>query len=266
MEHLNYCRQLVKQLSAQSQVPSWPLKDVASHLIDLVKASQKFLLPDGGRLYDDPELRALDESELLCLPFQFIALEWSRARVTGHLEHQTELSSKGILFARQRDDVIIVRPVAWSDADGTWVPMPECAIPRTHYLGRNADGRTTIKAQFSSSMFPPEDYMDELGTLLCLLNVLQCKNVHLEQSRPKKGGKVKSALPFDSYHVLMIDSPAQAGSGTPTGGHRSPREHLRRGHIRRLADSRRVWVNATVVAAGRGAGVVTKDYALRAAA
>ena len=55
-------------------------------------------------------------------------------------------------------------------------------------------------------------------------------------------------------------------NGMPSGHHRSPREHLRRGHIRRLADGRRIWVNAAIVGAGKGVGVVSKDYALRHAA
>ena len=108
----------------------------------------------------------------------------------------------------------------------------------------------------------------ELLVPLHFLNALSCANVHVERDLPKKAGKkINSALPFDTYHVLTIDVPGHAGAvGSPTGGHRSPREHLRRGHIRRLEGGRRIWVNATVVAAGRGAGVVTKDYALRAAA
>jgi hypothetical protein len=100
-----------------------------------------------------------------------------------------------------------------------------------------------------------------------MLNALACSNVHIERSEPKKSSKkIKSALPFDTYHILTIDVPGNSGGGMATGSHRSPREHLRRGHIRRLGDGRRIWVNATVVAAGRGAGVVTKDYAIRCAA
>lgn len=45
----------------------------------------------------------------------------------------------------------------------------------------------------------------------------------------------------------------------------SPREHLRRGHIRRLEDGRKFWINAAVVAAGNG-GKIHKDYGIRRAA
>lgn len=50
MEHLNYCRQLSKQLTDQIAMPS--LSEVkriaATHVLDLCVASQKFILPDGG--------------------------------------------------------------------------------------------------------------------------------------------------------------------------------------------------------------------------
>jgi len=66
--------------------------------------------------------------------------------------------------------------------------------------------------------------------------------------------------PFDDYHILTIESPkAAASDGGHGGSHRSPREHLRRGHIRRLEDGRKLWINATVVNAGVG-GKVSKDY------
>jgi len=283
MEHLNFCRQMVKQFTSQAGIPSVSaeMKAYKSHCIDLAKASQKFILPDGGRLYDDPEFKALDESESLSLPFPLIALEFTRSKEyvasqVGEIREAVSQPAKSLLFARERDDVIAVTVVAWAEHVGMWVPFPEVGIPRVGYLDRgmrSTTGRVAIKVAFNqrSSFQPPaQDYMDEIGALLCMLNILSCKNVHIEKSHPGKvraamaAGK-KGALPFDSYHVLMIDAPAPTEPGTATGGHRTPREHLRRGHIRRLADGRRIWVNATVVSAGRGGGVVKKDYAFRPA-
>lgn len=269
MEHLNYCRQMVKQFSTDIRKPGFPEENrgIMSHAIDLAQASQKFLLPDGGRIYDDMEYRALDENEPLSLPYPFIALEYARQRNVTTEEAET-YSSKVIIFARQRDDAIVFLPVIWLDRYGVWGPMPEAAIPRTGYLDRTKtfNGYTAIKIAIADPRLSLSDYSDEAGSLLCFLNILQCRNVHTERSEPKSSGKkIKAALPFDSYHVLTIDAPiAESCQGAATGTHRSPREHLRRGHIRRLSDGRRIWVNATVVAAGRGAGIVTKDYAIRA--
>jgi hypothetical protein len=267
VQHLNYCRQMVKQFTNAIAIPSFPQenREILSHAIDLSNASQKFLLPEGGRLYEDPEYRALDESVPLKLPYPFIALEYTRRTYAPNEEG--DKSSKAICFARERDDAIVLLPVMWIDHMGMWAPAPEAALPRVGYLDRSKvmGGYTAIQLHRAYDRIPLSDYADEAGALLCFLNVLQCNNVHIERS-PNKGvgRKVKSALPFDTYHVLTIDVPGKSGDGAATGGHRSPREHLRRGHIRRLADGRRIWVNATVVAA-RGGGVVTKDYALRAA-
>lgn len=260
---------MTKQFANAIAIPSFPAnnREVLSHAVDLAQASQKFLLPEGGRLYDDPEYRALDESEPLRLPYPLIALEYSRRGMAAN--EYGHKSTKAIIFARERDDLIVVMPVAWIDHVGLWGPLPEVAIPRIGYLDRAmvVDGRTAIKIGLVHDGIPLSDYADDVGALLCFLNVLQCKNVHVERSEPKKTGqKIKTALPFDAYHVLTIDVPGKTGDGAATFGHRSPREHLRRGHIRRLADGRRIWVNATVVAAGSGAGVVTKAYAVRCGA
>lgn len=270
MEHLNYCRKMVKQFAGDIRKPGLPEdnRGILSHAIDLAQASQKFLLPDGGRIYDDKEYRSLDENEPLSLPYPFIALEYSRQRDVIAESAET-YSSKVIIFARQRDDAIVFMPVIWLDRYGFWGPMPEAAIPRVGYLDREKtfNGYTAVRIEIADTRLPLSDYSDEAGSLLCFLNILQCRNVHVEQSRPKNHGKkIKAALSFDTYHVLTIDAPGKSGEGAATGSHRSPREHLRRGHIRRLGDGRRIWVNATVVAAGRGAGVVTKDYAVRCAA
>jgi hypothetical protein len=284
MEHTNYCRQMVKQFTAQANITSVPqwMKNFKSHCIDLARASHKFILPDGGRLYDDPEYKALDDTTPLNLPFPLIAIEFTRS--DSYVNSKTCFDgkvqpSKGLLFARERDDFIAITVVVFASHIGQWVPYPEVGIPRTGYLDRSQrqNGYVGFKlAQHQSDIYgvqiPASDYIDEVSALLCMLNILQCRNVHIEKSKISKTRKAmqtgkNGALPFDTYHILTIDAPGKAaGKGAATGGHRSPREHLRRGHIRRLADGRRIWVNATVVAAGRSAGVVTKDYAVRCAA
>jgi hypothetical protein len=268
MEHLNFCRSLTKQFAAMVEVPGLDGTERArmNHAMDLAAASQKFLLPDGGLLMDDPELRAIDGTLPLRLPHQFLALEFLHADD----EDRPDVLTKRIVFARERDQFVHLSGAGCPTHDAVWTWLPECAIPMQDYLDRSdPSGRATVHFRpLAPWEAGPDCYPLYLKVLMCFLNALACSNVHVARSEPRKAGrKVKAALPFDTYHVLTIDVPGRPGERSGIGGaHRSPREHLRRGHIRRLGDGRRIWVNATVVAAGRGGGTVTKDYALRAAA
>jgi len=281
MEHLNYSRQLVRHCLIGLDTPNLHAEQrlKLSSVIDLHGASTKFILPNGGRLFDDKELRSLDESVPLRLPYPFIALEYHSSGIerevndpVGWVDGEPQFENYGsisapkrVVYARERDGWIVVTIAFWTQCDGNWRILPECAIPIINYLNRkqiSPSGRPGILTAFQQEGVPKSDYMDEIGSLLCFLNILQCSNVHIERSEPKKvGQKIKAALPFDTYHILTIGSNIVGCSGA-TGGHRSPREHLRRGHIRRLADGRRIWVNSSVISAGRGAGVISKDYAI----
>lgn len=267
MEHLNFCRQLIKQATELTSVPALPALDRArlEHAMDLCRASQKFLLPDGGRIFDDGELRALDDTERLRLPHPFIALEYRATRENCEEPGMTELCTRRIIFVREGDDGIFITPAVRWDSNGIWWLMGECFIPSTSYLDRQntKDGRAFVKVRWPRGE-NISDYADEVSAVLSFLNALQCTNVHIERSEKRKTGKkIKAALPFDTYHILTIDVPGRPSDKIGFGSnHRSPREHLRRGHIRRLADKRRVWVNATVVSSGCG-GVVKKDYLVR---
>lgn len=267
MEHLNYCRQIAMLAKAKAQVPSLSDADrrEALHLMDLCAASQKFLLPFDGKLLDDSEFRALDDSVPLRLPHQLIALEFRGLLGSG--DSQTEV--RRVVFCSEDNEDIFVWPFAWLPENGTWATKPTLRLPKVGYLDRtNPKDVHFYAAVIGRDMTAAEAASHDVSTLLGFCNALACSNVRFGRSEPKKlGKKIKAALPFDAYHVLTIDVTANAGERTGLGGpHRSPREHLRRGHIRRLADGRRIWVNATIVAAGRGGGAVTKDYALRAAA
>ena len=168
---------------------------------------------------------------------------------------------------------ILVYVASLDNASKTWTPYPYVAIPRTGFIERPA-GAARALITIQRQINPPihiemDDYLGCIGSLMSMLSALNCKNVRVEKT-PDSVARLRSppktrpgALPFDTYHMLTIDSAESGGVGTGgAAGNRSPREHLRRGHIRRLSDGRRVWVNATVVAAGRPGGVVRKDYAV----
>ena len=268
-KHLNFCRQMVKQYSNLLLIPNLKYREPLSHAVDLAQSSTKFILPKGGRLFDDFEFKALDESEPLHMPFKMISLEYES--IEGAVPEGGWRSSKRIVFAREREDSIVITPVVYQDHTGTWQPMPEVAIPITHFLDRacpKRNGRVVMKVfNQNSDRISNNNYEDEVGTLLCFLNALQCANIGIEKSLGGKTSKaMHKALAFDDYHILTIKSSASDGlqhADAAGGMHRSPREHLRRGHIRRHANGMKIWVNATVVNPGIG-GKVSKDYRLAA--
>lgn len=114
-----------------------------------------------------------------------------------------------------------------------------------------------------------KDAGEEITTLVSLLAALSCSNVkmHTEPAPEKlnlKRAKNKK-LPFYEYKVLKVETKTTKGVASNTGltitGRQSPREHLRRGHIRRLSDDRRVWVQQAVIGSPRK-GSIEKSYKL----
>lgn len=114
-----------------------------------------------------------------------------------------------------------------------------------------------------------KDIASEVSAVLELCEALSCSNVHhhvVEQINPTvnerriRDGKT----PLYETRTLWIDVPgSDSGSSEHQGGtHRSPRQHLRRGHIRNLQSGKKVWVNATVVGS-RDNGVINKAYGIK---
>jgi hypothetical protein len=254
---MNYCRQALLQWRSDPAAPA-----VLRPLGELLSMAHKFLLPPGGVLLEDGDLKAVDETLPLRLPFPVIALEYSFGPGLGvRVGEQTY--DAWITVAQEAVEGGVV---FWSAArvvdSRVWSVSEMTSLSAHNYLLRTAEEVCLV--------FEPGQVVDDRAAadarvLLHLQNALACSNVAIERKEPKHAGRaIKSALPFDAYHVLTVGSMrGDAAASSAGGGHRSPREHLRRGHIRRLADGRRVFVSATVVAAGRGAGVVSKDYRLK---
>ncbi len=107
-----------------------------------------------------------------------------------------------------------------------------------------------------------------------LCEALSCSNVTTEivqrATNPKSKRTKKNKLPLFEVKTLVIDTQYKAGSDGSGGGggkHSSPRQHLRRGHIRFLQSDRfknkqgqKIWVNSTVVGSE---GRIDKAYEVK---
>jgi len=99
-----------------------------------------------------------------------------------------------------------------------------------------------------------------------LLNVLNCSNVELIDNEVRKKvnnrRKKKGKLPFFEYKTLHIQTSKKENknkSGLSGTDRRSPRVHLRRGHIRHLQSGKTTWVQPCIIGSEEN-GVIDKDY------
>lgn len=162
----------------------------------------------------------------------------------------------------------------WGVPPGIWSPGPYTTFVECSPIPVDADGavhadfideRTNEQVAVGGIEYDSWDAQMQFCTLSLIL-ALQCCNVKtsiIPASVPlNKKRAAKGKLPFVDYKILTIDG---AGTTTPTNGgtHASPRQHLRRGHIRRLSDERRVWVQQCMVGDPRK-GLIVKDYRVTA--
>lgn len=263
MKPTNYCRAFVRDLSKVD------LSSMSNdELVKLRRAayfaenSVKFLLPEGGFCFIDMHLRGLNGVPL-SLPFPIVALEFFRSPPSSSPPGEEYVfASKTIVFAAEADSELVISACLFLPEKDSWTMLPEFRIKKDECI---SDGLIRWNSSDGRSL----DSVDSraLGVVLQFLNSLACANVGIERIPARIGAaKVKAALPFDDYHILTVDVPGRGGGSESAQGSRegrTPREHLRRGHIRRLADGRRLWINATIVAAGKGGGTLHKDYLLR---
>lgn len=265
MEHLNYCRQMTKEFNWFLLNPddSFAINpECMKECIELAKKSKKFILPEDGVLIEDFEFKCIDSDGEINLPFNNICFEYPS---TGGL------ISKTLVFINENDVENSIELLRVVYASHGWLPLDVYSIPRSGFMNRDVSVNRMPIINFYDSDGDAHNLDEPIGevyVLMSFLNALQCSNVKISESNPRKTGKkIKSALPFDTYHLLTIDVNRNYSTQTSTGfEHRSPREHLRRGHIRRLRDGRRIWVNAAIIGAGKGFGVVSKGYSMRCSA
>lgn len=233
----------------------------AQAIVRAIPQAQHFTLPAGGRLFDDG-LRGLDmDLHTIRLPFPAITLSFADgARRTLVVAQELQ----------EAERITIAVQVAVDTGDGQgWGFYPCTAQPKN----RHDDGSVAwvcfdaIGSRLDRA--PMHEAVMAAGrSVLELVEALSCNNVASEvvervdpavNARRRRQGK----LALYETRVLVVRVGEQVHAiGAPIRDRNGPREHLRRGHVRRLPDGRKTWVQCCVVGS-RALGVVRKSaYAM----
>lgn len=263
----NFCRDFIKSVKGKRQIIAYGY-DISSGIIKKIEKSIKFIIPENGKIFN-AGFKSIEKNNFQ-LPFSNVSLEF--------FTNNKGVVSKTIIIANQNKDSIGAIAIVYvNDKSGSF-PWCICPIAVEIYHdkiipidianpqdikqsnGVNKTNDYDIKSKY-------EDAANIAYHVLEFLEALSCKNVSIESHTNHKKGKSKlDALPFDDYKVLCVNVNKNYDSVgnemVETGTHRSPREHLRRGHIRRLPRGN-IWVQSTVVNPGIG-GRIEKIYQVAA--
>ena len=249
-------------------------RDFFDATIFLMKKSVRILLHDierntikPGELLTRVSMMAKQLPNPIRLPFPIVSME-----LTDQSGNKT---LPLLIMAMESTDLAIINLQVFAAINSAtaWVPVFNGNMP--------INPSELIEGKFVN--LHPEEFFTEFSKgygfvlmhpamvrVLEMVNVLQCSNVHIEQRNHHKHEKRPlEAHKLDTYHVLTIDVNRNQKDRNGAGGnnsHRSPREHLRRGHIVRPDGRRPYWRNATLVNAGLSLGVVHKDYRVKSSA
>lgn len=250
-----------------------------------LEISQKFALPDGGCVIEGSAIKTLVEPELVRMPYTITSLEYHATPKYGEEDDMVLVSClPRILLVSDYEGKIRLRGI-WRYDNGYWNVTPQLQL-EVGGIVEVAKAGDSIKKNpkqwtLNNSVYVPliydhqptisndkidlhvknirRDLEEELGVVLRLMAALSCSNVAVESIPVSRiHSRAKGPLKYDSYHCLSIGRNGSSSNSSDADG-RSPREHLRRGHIRNLHGGGRVWVNSTIVNPGVG-GKVTKDY------
>lgn len=241
-------------------------KEMSLFVAKLINMSVKFALPNNGNILD-AGLSTLVGLKVR-LPYPNICLEY----------WDNNVKEKVITVACEQNNEIIVFGASKTSysKDDLWHIEPLCEILETYFIDGELRSKTKIVAPAILNLYKTT-YPDNKDfsrkrishhgrVVLELLAALSCKNistVNYQDASPLNTKRIKSGkLPFYETKILVVDcrSVSTIKIGDGNSSHSSPRQHLRRGHIRRIAKGS-IWVNSCVVG-DPTKGSIGKQYSI----
>lgn len=270
----NYAAQAIKGISAKM------LKYKDSYIllgqIAFIANAVKFVMPDGGTIFDN-NLKGI-RGQYARLPYDKITVEYAT-------QFEGQLIKTLVLAEQQNENINVASFFAVGDI---WEPCPVGLTLMGDWWDYSDDtlasaGSSTAEFRMKCSpvaLYPNQfsgieddikrgdahGITNDVKAILELLEALSCRNVttaNYQDASPANEKRVKAGkLPFYETKMLVIDthSGASGKSGNGGGSHTSPRQHLRRGHVRRL-ESGNIWVNSCVVG-DPNKGRIDKQYSV----
>jgi hypothetical protein len=246
---------LIQKASASFQsVPVESFRRIWSTVVDV--STVKFQLPLDGAIFDD-NLKGLPSQ--INLPYETIVLELRRT--------QRDRIARGIIILVETVEENSIRISAIAEAsNGYWtVNTIVTILPKSNISVSMLDNlnNVIIAPEYNRRLVPDlvalERDIQKLSVriVLELVEALSCSNVYIDtlsvSTKFNKQRASQGKLPLYEYKILTIDAPTEHSSNrVPLGGtHRSPRQHLRRGHVRiynrGTPSEYKVWVNSMVI-------------------
>lgn len=247
-------------------------------LLEDIEAAVHFSVPDGGDILGNSG-RSLQGTQLR-LPYPVISVEVDLHDLDNVLSPCLIVAKEGLPpgVDKPSAEIAIFVSVWFRGSEGPWAPLPLGSFFPNRAEQTSSEGfdyfpcpalpllaGKALKLGVDSTL---QSLLMTCGyVLLELLEALSCSNVTQEvaQEARKKGSPIKSKYPKYEVKTLVVTThTAKHARRTDGAGgiHASPRQHLRRGHIRRLHDGRKIFVNSCVVGSAE-AGVIGKDYKVK---
>lgn len=248
-------------------------QNVQQDISGKIKDCVHFAIEDGGEIFND-DYKAIKGTKIN-LPFDKITIEWYENTI-DNFKSDRSVSTKKIAIAHQYEHIIKVYSCAYLDDYDCWFAMPFCSSINCDWeIGselKNEDTNIMTATEIlAESNIDINAGLGDMGNAVIavmeLVEALSCKNVEqtvYQEVSKTNAQRIKSGkLPIYETKILTIKAsePKLSKQGISTGTHASPRQHLRRGHIRRLETSN-IWVNACVVG-NKENGIINKSYNVR---
>lgn len=271
--------------------------DVMKLVFDHGVMAPKFILPEGGKILDN-DLKCLPES--IRLPYPVVVIEYyhkedylKEMAAAAAEHHVTDPVLKLMTAGHCYRDKIIVIATQWEDGpigisvinhvpdQSSWIATPfTCKMPsekgsliealKTGKLPMDATQHMSLSQAWfeklaSASMKGPITAIMELVEALSFSNI---SAVEIPAKKMTFTEKRKNALPYDSYHMVVVNKTQKVISAGRSetgvcGERRLAREHTRHGHERYYKScDKKIWINPMVINAGVG-GKIIKDYTIK---
>ena len=263
----NYAAQAEKSIFKQAYVFTQTEKQRLFKLMSSMKNAVHFAIPDNGVIFDDCNKGLIGGK--IKLPFPEITIEFFDSARNTKLVFLAISTERGIVLTVFIHD----KPSNEWGFNSIFGLIPaDMVFSERNQLDTfdNFPDYTRLCLAYGQTLeYQKENLELAFRSFFEFLEALSCTNVEIsthQPASPKNAQRIKShKLPIYETKVLTIkagkESLSNAGNGVK-GSHQSPRQHLRRGHIRRL-ESGNIWVNSCVVGSKEN-GVIDKQYKVTA--